>query len=244
MTLELYASSGDEAIGTAFPELHQAAESTLWILPEGPSWESRDVQQVLTAFPGLRCVIWFASDGGAHTPAIKNRLRAFGNYRGLAENVVVERTLSYPASKTLVYSDVAWLNSEHSESLTSFLSRSTAGADSTLAFISDDERSVEKWSKAVIGLEWLWLLGTYELTVPESPLNTHQVLAAYIGLTIKSRGVAGLVFDVHGKPGLAFFGAVRVLEAAVNRITDNNWKLEKSVFERWYRDGLHFRAAP
>jgi hypothetical protein len=244
MTLELYAFPVDETIETAFPELHKAAPAIIWILPEGPSWESRDAQKILTAFPGLRCVVWFASDGGAHTPAIKNHLRAFGNYPGLAENVTVERTLSYPSSKTIVYSDTAWLDAEHSDSLISFLSRSTAGADSTLAFISDDEVSVENWSKAVIGLEWLWLLGNNELTASESPLNADLVLAAYIGLTIKSKGVAGLVFDVHGKPGLAFFGEARVLEAAVKRITGSNWKPEKDVFERWYRHGLYFRAAP
>src|SRR5215213_8089055 len=135
----------------------------IWILLEGPSWESRDAQKILTAFPDLRCAVWLASDGGVHTPAIKNRLRAFANYSGLAENVIVERTLSYPSSKTIVYSDTAWLDSEHSESLTLFLSRSTAGADSTLAFVPDDEVSIENWSKAAIGLEWLWLLGNNEL---------------------------------------------------------------------------------
>lgn len=244
MTLELYASSGDETVEPAFLELCTAAPSVIWILPTGPSWESPDAQQVLSAFPGLRCVVWFASDGGAHTPAIKNRLRAFGNYSGLAKNVIVERTLSYPSSSKTVYSDTAWLDSENSETLTAFLSRSTAGADSTLSFISDNKVSVENWSKAVTALEWLWLLGNSEMGAPDSPLNPDQFLAAYVRLTIKSKGVAGLIFDVHGKPGLAFFGETKVLEAAIKRLTHSDWKLEKGVFERWYRHGLHFRAAP
>ena len=244
MALEIYASSSGDLIEPAFLELCTAAPKVLWILPTGPSWEGGDVQQVLSAFADLRCVVWFASDGGAHTQAIKNRLRAFGNYSGLAKNVIAERTLSYPSSGKTVYSDIAWLDAVHSETLATFLSRSTAGADSTLAFIPDDEPSVENWSKAVSGLEMLWLLGNNELTAPDSPLNSDQVLAAYIRLTIKNKGVAGLIFDVHGRPGLAFFGETNVLDAAVKRISGGDWKPEKSVFDRWYRHGLHFRAAP
>lgn len=244
MTLEVYSSSVDETVDSGFPKLRKAAEWVMWVLPAGPLWEDGEALRILAAFQDLRCVAWFASDGGEQTPTVKNHLRAFGHFAGPAKNVVVQRTLNYLSSTKTVYSDIGWFDSEHSESFASFLSRSTAGVDSTLSFIPANERSVENWSKAVMGLEWLWLLGNNKMTLPDAPLDPDAIVSAYVRLTIRIRGVAGLVFWVEGRHGLALFGDRQVLDAAARRITDADWQPTKSVFERWYRQGLHFRAAP
>lgn len=244
MSLEVYSSSPDETFEAGLPELRKAGEWVLWVLPTGSSWEADEAQRILSAFQNLRCIGWFASEGAGDTPRIKNHLRAFGQFAGPAKNVVVQRTLNYLSSKKTVYSDIAWFDSEHSESFASFLSRSTAGVDSALSFIPRDERSVENWSKAVIGLEWLWLLHNNNLTLPATPLDPDVIVSAYVRLTIRILGVAGLVFWVQGRHGLALFGERRILDVVTSRITDSDWQPKKSVFEQWYRQGLHFRAAP
>ena len=244
MTLELYSSSLDETVDSGFPKLRRAAEWVMWVLPQEPSWEREDARRLLGAFPDLRCIAWFASDGGEHTPAVKNHLRAFGSFAGPAKNVVVRRTLNHLSSEKTIYSDIAWFDSEHGESLASFLSRSTAGTDSTLSFIPNDELAIENWSYAVMGLEWLWLLGNDALTAPDTPLDADPVVAAYVQLTVRLKGVAGLVFNVGGKHGLALFGERRILDAAAGQITEDRQQSTKELFEQWYRAGLHFRAAP
>lgn len=244
MTLEVYSSSLGETVDSGFPTLRKATEWVMWVLPAGPSWEHGDALRILSAFQGLRCVAWFASEGGAHTSAIKDHLRAFGSLAGAAHNVVVQRTLNFLSSNKTIYSDIAWFDSEHNASLVSFLSRSTVGTDSTISFIPGDEGSVENWCKAVNGLEWLWQLGNEKLTAPDTPLDADPVVAAYVQLTVRLKGVAGLVFNVGGKHGLAFFGERRILDAAALQITGGGQPGTKKLFEQWCREGLHFRAAP
>jgi hypothetical protein len=245
MTLEVYSSAPEETVDSGLPQLRTAAEWLIWMLPTEPAWGNDEVQSVLRAFHDLRGIAWFVSDGGAHTPAVKNHLRAFGSYKpDLAEKVIVERTLTYRSANDTLYSDIAWLDAGHGESLASFLSRTTSGADSTVSFIRPDDFAVAEWSKAVAGLEWLWLLGNNKLSASNSPLDADPILAAYVRLTVRSNGVAGLIFDVHGRSGLALFGDRKILETAANRITDVDWQPTKDVFHRWYRRGLHFRSAP
>lgn len=151
----------------------------MWILPTGPFWKPRDASRILSAFKHLRCIAWLASEGGGDTPAIRNHLRAFGQFAGPKTNILVQRTLNHLSSRKTIYSDIAWFDSQQGESFVSFLSRSTAGTDSTLSFILNDELSVENWSKAVTGLEWLWLLGNDKLTAPDTPLDADPVVSAY-----------------------------------------------------------------
>ena len=243
MTLHLYASPLDETVEAGLPQLRKAAEWVMWVLPAGPFWEPGDALRILNAFQDLGCIAWLASEGGGDTPAIKNHLRAFGQFAG-AKNVLVQRTLSYSSSKKTIYSDIGWFDSEHGESFASFLSRSTAGTDSTLSFIPNDELSVENWSKAVTGLEWLWLLGNDKLTAPDSPLDADPVVSAYVQMTVRRKGVAGLVFSVSGRSGLALFGERRILDAAAGQITDGGQPATRELFEQWYQQGLHLRAAP
>ena len=244
MTLELYSSSPDETVEAGLPQLRKAAEWVMWVLPTGPFWEPRDASRILNAFKDLRCIAWLASEGGGDTPAIRNHLRAFGQFAGAKKNILVQRTLNHLSSRKTIYSDIAWFDSQQGESLVSFLSRSTAGTDSTLSFILNDELSVENWSKAVAGLEWLWLLGNDTLTAPDTPLDADPVVSAYVQLTVRRKGVAGLVFSVSGKSGLALFGERRILEAAAGQITDGGQPAPRELFDQWYQHGLHLRAAP
>lgn len=242
MTLEVYSSPLDETVEAGLPQLRKAAEWVLWVLPKGHRWEPGDASTILTAFKDLRCIAWLASEGRGETQGIKNHLRAFGEFAGAAKNVLVQRTLNHLSSKKSIYSDIAWFDPEQSEGFASFLSRSTVGTDSTVSFIPNDERSVENWSKAVTGLEWLWLLGHEKLTAPDTPLNVDPVVSAYVQLTARHKGVAGLVFSVDGRSGLALFGERRILEAAAGRITGQT--ASREVFDQWYQCGLHLRAAP
>lgn len=244
MTLDVYSSALDETVEASFPQLRKAAEWVIWMLPAGPVWEPGDASRILSAFQDLRCIAWLASEGGGDTPAIKNHLRAFGQFPGAAKNVLVQRSLNYLSAKKNIYSDIAWFDSEHGASFASFLSRSTEGTDSTLSFIPNDERSVENWSKAVTGLEWLWLLGNVKLNAPDSPLDADPVLSAYVELTVRRKGVAGLFFSVCGPSGLALFGERRLLDSAAAQITDGGRPATRELFEHWYQEGLHLSAAP
>ena len=87
-------------------------------------------------------------------------------------------------------------------------------------------------------------MGNEALTAPDTPLDADTAVAAYVQLTVRLKGVAGLVFNVEGKHGLAFFGERRILDAAADLITEGVQKSTKELFDQWYRKGLHFSAAP
>jgi hypothetical protein len=96
----------------------------------------------------------------------------------------------------------------------------------------------------VHGLEWLWLLRKNTPSELNAVINADTVLLSYIALTNQIGGVAGLVFDVGGRAGLALFGEQTVLEPAAKQMRQAFVTIEEKIFDQWYRDGLHFPASP
>src|SRR5262249_52629071 len=160
MTMQIHSSRITKENDFLLSGIAEAAPWAIWILPTGLTLEEPDAQALLNGFGDLRCILWHTSDGGAHTQRVKDHLRALGEWPDLTRGIFATGTLNYFSLSRTTYSDVAWIHACAPASLVAFLSRSTAGIDSTLSFIPGDDRCAQAWTDAVQGLEWLWLLRT------------------------------------------------------------------------------------
>ena len=244
MTIELHSSAITEEHNRVLPGLARIAPWGVWLRPTLSFFETPGIEVVLRAFEGLQCVVWHVTDGGARSDRLKNHLRAFGNWPALSANILAEWNANYISLSKKFYSGVASVSFDRAKIFAALLARSTSGEDSALSFIPKDSRSTQAWISAVHGLEWLWLLRKNIPSELNAVINADTVLLSYIALTNQIGGVAGLVFDVGGRAGLALFGEQTVLEPAAKQMRQAFVTIEEKIFDQWYRDGLHFPASP
>ncbi len=244
MTSRIYSAPISPKYNRLLPSLDGAAEWAIWLQPEGWRYAGNDIASLVHAFEPLRAVVWLASDSGARTPRIRDHLRALGDYRSLVKSLVAKTTVQYLDSAGVIYSDVAWLSSDSSGDLANLLSRSTAGCDSSLAFIPKNGPPTQKWVDIVSGLNWLWLCRNWVATSPQPLIDADAVVLSYVRLTIDIGGAAGLMWeDTDARKGLVFFGTESVLKPPASRLAAHCQILDAAAFEHWFDRGVALRAS-
>ncbi len=183
---------------------------SLWLIPERLPIDALQLKQFLDAFTPASVQIWHVSDGGNRSAAIKQKLRAFGQHAGLAEEVTSRMTLE--VDQSTYYADTASVGVSDPE-LAAFLSRSTAGADSALVVLPDVTSESFAWTPATLPLLTLWLGRS---TVLAGTTLGDDLLMAFIHASTALDVIPILpCFDASMRPSLAAIGpSDRLAEAA------------------------------
>jgi hypothetical protein len=242
--MQIYFSRINTDYNQMLPRLVEVEGWALWLKPAASTLNHEEMSKLGTAFSHLRGIIWLASNGGARTPRIKEHLRAFGQWPALSKSIVAQGTFRQYSNDEATYSDVAWVPSEAYDSVAKLLSRTTAGADSILSFIPDNEEYAMSWARIVFGLNWLWLCRSWVLSSSLPFLDADTVLLNYITLTISIGGAAGLLWsDTDDKTGLVLIGAKSVLAIAASQLTLSAEEMDGVTFHHWLSRGIGLKTA-
>ena len=220
--------------------LSKATERQLWILPEGTSLGAGCLASLLHAFGELRGIAWHLSPGYGLSSRIRDHKRAFGNYPGLDSNLVLRCTLEPVTTDEKLYSDVAWLPSVASDSLSSFLLGRTGHIDRAIGFIPARDDVAHAWAHIVQGLGWLALCSSWAYASAIPLLDADSVLVSYVQLTQDIGGCAGFMWRDHNNSmGLVFFGSHDTLVRAERYLTSEFTPLSEDQFWRWFDYGVY-----
>ncbi len=245
MTIQVYSSSIGPESARLLPGIEEAADWVLWVRPQSATFDESDVVQLCSAAAPLQGIIWRITDGGGHTPRIKDHYRALGKWHDLTENAVLNGTLEYQPGGDRIYSDVAWVTPKSYSNLANFLSDSMAGVNSTIAFVPNQGEAGRHWANVVSSLAWLWLCRHWVATLPQPLIDANAVVLSYIKLTREIGGIAGLIWESSDyEHGLVFYGPKSLLEPVATRLTSSTNRIEESTFEHWLRRGVSLRLAP
>jgi hypothetical protein len=222
-----------------------AAGWALWLRPPTARLEVAPLRTISEALRPLREVIWHTTSGGSISARVREHKRAFGNWPGLTEGFIARGTYEGLERRTTAYSDVAWVAPGAHERLQRFLYRNTAGLDSALAYIPDNEEAASAWANAALGLHWLWLCRSWTASSPRPPFDAPGVLRSYVGLTLGIGGVAALMWeDLGAKRGLVFLGSEEALQRAAERLAEESCEASEETFAQQFRRGARLAPLP
>ena len=114
--------------------LSKANLAALWIKPQGFSFNEQEIILLLNSFPDFNCVLWeFSSVNSYSSSKIRDKKRAFGEYRKLSKNVFSKQEKFIGTTK--YYSDLSILNLPEVDEGKRFFYENIFGKGSTFNFI-------------------------------------------------------------------------------------------------------------
>jgi hypothetical protein len=196
----------------------------------------------IDALGDWRTLVWHASTGGSRSRAIKDRLRALGQYPGLIEHEIYSQTTIVTPSR-IIYSDVGLVASNARQQLTLLLSRPMAPVDVALGFFRNPGTNViEQWTNAALGLMWLWV---NRVTVGQQPIastEASRIVKYFQDETISLGGVCLLLIATEDVGPLLWIAGsrehIREVKLAIESSCTLNWSLGVDDLSRLWRVGF------
>lgn len=197
------------------------------LLGAGPGGTWHDVLTVVFAVTeNFKTLVWHVADGGGRSPALKDRLRALGQHRGLVEERPEFCATVSSLSKT-TYCDVGWVAPAARRQLIQLLSRPGAEGDVVLGLFPEQRSQIAvKWGRASLGLLWLWTnrFGREQPSINEKAASS--VILAWLSTTVKLGGVSVSIIPTEDAGRLLWFVEAREIDRigqALESTTSIDW---------------------
>jgi hypothetical protein len=229
------------------PGFDSVAEAALWLRAVDSLHLTADhIGQIANALQPLCGIIWFLTSRSGQAPSIREYLRAFGDRKGLRDRLVAKVSLTFLDSKSVAYSDVAWVGEDSHESVADLLAQNSASRYCALSFIPANQRTAEAWARLSVSLASQALWSDALRWIPKERKDSEEataIMLQYIRHTRQLSGMASLVWIEHAvKSGLVFFGDNTELNSIAARLRPGNELVSSETFSVWYRSGAHVPA--
>jgi hypothetical protein len=197
---------------------------------------------IINSFAPLKNVFWHISGAQDHAESIARKARAFVGQPGLSKRCISQTTFLFE-SGVEIFADTVTVLENSTNGFARLLSRSTSGVDTAFAFIPNDPKCIDSWSKAVIVLCQLYF---FRDTILSSPgmVDADALLLSYAKLTRSLGGIPVIIGRMNERPVLMFFGDRPIIEEACTRLSVAIEPLRRADFEKWFQAGLHLPACP
>lgn len=200
---------------------------SLWLILDRLPIAASELGRFFGTFVPGSVDLWHVSDGGSRSEPLRLKLRAFGDYPSLVDDIVSRITLDVDGRS--YFSDIARVASV-GEPLAEFLGRSTATADCVVVVQPDAPPGPRvDWAAATFPLAALWIDRTRAMTSPS--LGDALLIAFIQGVLALGVVPVLLSFDASMRPALVALGSRTELIDAASKLqaTDVSTELDKRL---------------